>query len=79
MSTSRCCLLAINTILSRLPKRLNAEWESTIGYDVLRFQAGDNHLPKAQLLKLAGDQVEHARAVMLRGMAAVAIAIAKLL
>jgi hypothetical protein len=47
--------------------------------DVLRFQAGDNHMPKAQFLELVGDLVEHARAVVLRGIAAVAIAIAELL
>jgi hypothetical protein len=46
--------------------------------DVLRFQAGDNHMPKAQFLELVGDLVEHALAVVLRGIAAVAIAIAEL-
>ncbi len=43
--------------------------------DMLRFQADDNHMSKAQFLELVGDLVEHALAVVLCRIAAVAIPI----
>ena len=48
-------------------------------FHVLWFQAGGSQMPKARLLELVGHEVEHTRAVALRGEAAVAVASAELL
>ena len=47
--------------------------------DVLRLQACGSQMPVPEVLKLIGDQVQHARTVALCGEAAIAIAMAELL
>jgi hypothetical protein len=56
----------------RLPVRDKA-------FDVLGSQAVGAHVPKAQVTELAGDQIQHALAVPLRGETAVAVPLAQLL